>query len=347
MKKIIFSLCLTALAIGCAKTEVNYGETDQIAFAPVAQMSTKAAVESGAPACDLIVSANAGAAGSAASACTELYFNNVTFTNNESGIFTANGYFWPNVKHLTFAGITMSAGVKVENVKMDVSGNVIVLANYPQQEINTENNDLMWFEHTAPAGKTSSAIAVDMKHACSWLVFNFIGDDTSADEWNITNIKINNISVKETVTLAPTGASTEAIAVWTENQDKKVNLRDLTVPVEKSAKIGTTTAPYNPSANGIIVIPQTPATLSITYNYVSQAGGANGKDIVIQETATVSLDYDGVESTNTKWEAGKKYTYTITIGTSPIKIAPTASPWVDYDSDTTTEDKDPITTETI
>ena len=327
MKKIIFSICLAALAVGCTKTEVNYGATDQIAFAPVAQMSTKAAVQSGAPGCSLIVSANAGT-DSDASTYTEPYFKNVVFSGPDE--YTATGYFWPNVKKLTFAGVTASAGVDINKVTMNVNGNSITVADYPQQAINTTNNDLMWFERTAPQGKTTNAISVNLKHACSWLVLNFYGDETAGNTvrpWNITKVTLNDLSDKETVTLSDA-------AVWTTSGTKN---QDLLV-YENTTGIGMQQSTFfTPSIDGIIVIPQKPTTISVTYNYLSQGINTTDNtsdDITIEETATVELNFDGTanqSNTWSNWAAGKKYTYDIKLTATGIKIEPTASPWVDYD----------------
>lgn len=333
MKKVIFSMCLAALAIGCAKTEVQFEETDLISFAPVTHNATKAAVQSGAPGCNLLVSANAGTAGAEASTYEDLYFDEVTFSGTTE--YTAEGYFWPNVKHLSFAGITQSAGISPNNVAIDVNDNTITVTNYPQQEVETPNNDLMWFGQTAPAGKTTNAIPVTLNHACSWIVLNFKGDGTTANStrpWKITNVTINGLSANETATLTD-------VAVWSETQANKTkSLVIYNDPHEVGTGINTT---FSPNNQNIIVIPQTPpTTLSVTYNYVSQFGTdgtTESDDIVIEETATVDLTYAtetiNEEEVSKKWEAGYKYTYDITITATGIKIAPSASTWIDYDAD--------------
>ena len=336
MKKIFLSLVALAALAACSKSGVAYTEDDSISFSPVAYNQTKAALAKDAvPTCDLIVSANAGT-GNDATTYTEPYFSNVVFTQTATGIFTANGYFWPNVKYLTFSGITKSAGVKIADVTMDVDGNEIEIANYPQQKVDTENNDLMWFEHTTPAGKRNDAIPVAMKHACSWIVLNFIGDETSGNTtrpWKITNITINSLTAAETATL--TGS-----AVWSTD---KASTMTLGVYSNGNKTTGGTPLSesdvFTPSANGIIVIPQVPTTLSITYNYVSQGldtPGDTTDDKVIEEIATVNLNFDGdSDDINTwnAWQPGTKYIYDVTIGAAAIKIAPKAGDWVVYDAD--------------
>lgn len=336
MKKVIFSMCLAALAIGCAKTEVQFEETDLISFAPVAHNATKAAVESGAPGCNLIVSANAGTAGEEASTYGELYFDEVTFSG--SAEYTAEGYFWPNVKHLSFAGITQSAGISTNNVTIDVDDNTITVTDYPQQEVGTLNNDLMWFGQTAPAGKTTNAIPVTLNHACSWIVLNFYGDETAGNTkrpWKITNVTINDLAESGKAILT-SSASWPNDNLGSRNKELVVyNYGDKTYGGTRMQQSDE----FTPSADGIIVIPQRPTSISVTYNYVSQFGPDNNietDDIVIEETATVNLNYDGTSKDGSDWSswaAGTKYTYDITLTATGIKIAPTASAWVDYDAD--------------
>lgn len=331
-------MCLAALAIGCAKTEVQFEETDAISFAPVAHNATKAAVESGAPGCNLIVSANAGTAGEEASTYDELYFDEVTFSG--SAEYTAEGYFWPNVKHLSFAGITQSAGISTNNVTIDVDDNTITVTDYPQQEVGTTNNDLMWFGRTTPAGKTTNAIPVTLNHACSWIVLNFYGDETAGNTkrpWKITKVTINDLALTGKAILT-SSASWPTDNLGSRNKDLEVyNEGDKTsggTEMEQST-------PFIPSEDGIIVIPQEPTTISVTYNYVSQFGTDDTKetdDIVIEETKTVSLAYNGTAA----WAPGTKYTYDILLTATGIKIAPTASTWVDYDNDGNTGDNDNI-----
>lgn len=348
MKKIFFSLvALTALA-ACSKSEVAYTENESISFSPVAYNQTKAALDAGTvPTCSLIVSAFAGT-GADQTSYLEPYFKNVEFTDaNHDGDFEASGYFWPNVKKLTFAGITKSAGfTEASSVSIYDASNTLeadrdkfIIYNYLQPNVDVDHNDLMWFDRTEPAGKTTDAIAVTMKHACSWIVLNFFGDATSGNStrpWKITNITINSLSDKETATL------TES-AVWSTTGAKNKNL----VVYNDTQELNKETK-FTPSTNGIIVIPQTPTTLSITYNYVSQFGSDNSAeadDVVIEETATVKLNYDGNpedNSTWTAWKPGTKYTYDITIGAAAIKIAPKAGDWTVYDADGTAGDEDNI-----
>ncbi len=355
MKKIFFILVAFATIAACSKSEVTYTENDSISFSPVAYNQTKAAIAAGSsPTCPLIVSAFAGTTADQTT-YSEPYFKNVEFTDaNLDGIFEASGYFWPNVKKLTFAGITKSAGfTESSSVSIYDASNTItddrdkfIIYNYAQPNVDVDHNDLMWFDRTTPAGKTNNAIDVTMKHACTWIVLNFIGDPTSGNAkrpWKITNVTINGLSQKENVTLS-TGT-----AVWTSTGAKTNNL---VVYNNGSMTSGGTAlsngGKFTPSTDGIIVIPQKPTTLSITYNYVTQFGAddtVETDDIVIEETATVELNFDGTADTPdswSNWSPGTKYTYDVTIGAAAIKIAPKAAEWTIYDADGDSGNKDNI-----
>jgi hypothetical protein len=217
-----------------------------------------------------------------------------------------------------------------ESVTIEAIQNGTVLYS---KTVDVENNDLLWFESTTPKGKPSPtnssyrAEAVTMKHACSWLVFNFYGDDTAGNTdrpWNITKVSINNLAATGDAILSST-------AEWPTLRLGKKNKTIVVYDVAEGTDLKKNTNYFTPSEKGIIVIPQEPTTISVTYNYLSQ--GANTiettDDIKIEETATISLAYNGKDA----WAPGTKYTYNVELTATGIKIAPTAATWEIYDAD--------------
>lgn len=329
MKKVIFSMCLAALAIGCAKTEVQFEQTDAISFAPVAQMSTKTAI-SGATfeeTVPLYVFANAGYA--VTDETTDVttipthapYLADATFTRTAGNVAYTGGYYWPNVKSLMFAGYINADGTKT----MSEDFTTLTVEGYTQ--LDSGNNDFMYFfANNDGAGYTKQTprITPVMKHACSWLVFNFIGDPITGKEgnaWVIDEVKVLNIAKKGTATLKADSA------VWTEVWDD-LN-KDYSVYPTEHDKV-TKTLIYDANtekaipvevsnANNVIVIPQVPTNLYIKYHYTSQAGIAP-----TYEEKTLSLDYNS----GAEWVAGKKYIYNVTVTATEIEIMPTAADWV-------------------
>ena len=338
MKKIIFSICLAALAVGCTKTEVNYTEPDQIAFAPVAQMNTKAAIETAAfeTTQDLYVFANAGLDLSTdenttveLGECTEAYLRNAKFTRGSATDAYTGAYYWPNVKSLSFAGYIDAGNVatKTTDGKFRTSINddltQITVSDYVQPD--TGNNDLMYFFTDRTYSKASAStevVAPVMKHACSWLVFNFYGT-TVTSGWKIHELKVLDIAKSGTATI------TASSVAWTEGATDQVY--QVYAYNATGTTLSTSAASFTNEKN-IIVIPQLPTELYIKYSYVSQAGTT-----IVEET-TVPLAFNG----EAEWAAGYKYTYDVTVTATAIEIKPTANTWVDYDYDSATGGNQPI-----
>lgn len=333
MKKIIFSICLAALAIGCAKTEVQFEQTDAISFAPVAQVATKAALEDAGfnTTVPLYVSASAVTQVKANNTVTglltdssgkviyEKYLNNAEFTRSASTSPYTGSYYWPNVKALLFAGYvnTGDATVTVDN---PVQG--MTITNYTQPD--TGNNDLMYFFNRGENGygftKTSNNIGVVMNHACAWLVFNIKGDKVTGvtgTSWKILDLQVMDISKTGTATLTSTSVS------WDETEKTK----EYIIYQNSTGQPLSETNAFTPCPNECIVIPQLPTELYVKYSYVSQAGTT-----IVEET-TVPLTFNGSD----EWAAGYKYTYDITITATAIEIMPTANTWTPYDADTSKE----------
>ena len=327
MKKVLYMMCASLAVLACTKTETSFDYPEQITFAPVAKNVTKAAVAVGsAPTSSLIVSANAGNVGVTSAQCTQEYFSEVTFNQEGStGVFAATDCYWPNVQYLSFAGVTASEGVSDSNVSIDVDKNEIVITNYYQPQFNVENNDLMWFPSTIPVGKDTPTIEVDMYHACSWLVFNFKGDAVSGgtNPWKILRVDLTELSDKGTATINgdeiewSTTGTKQSYNVYTA-QTIAAAYGNSVAPVLQNCSTGGSGSPVSVAQDIVLVIPQTPCELSVTYQYLSKAG------TTVTETAKASLDY----STPAKaWVAGTKYVYNVTIGATPIKIDANAGEW--------------------
>ena len=363
MKRIAFILMTIALVASCTKTEIRYDEPNQISFTPVAKVSTKAAVESTYPVATLPlhVWANAGDKDADKSAFTSKYFENFTFTAADGAqVLTNSNAYWPNEKYLVFAGVSASGNVGATTdpatLAMDFSKDELTITSYTQPKGESVNNDLMWFPTTTPQGKPASDAAenvtLTMLHACALLKFNFIAD-AEIEDWNI---KIKTITVNDLVWsgdavcgttsanwTVSTTASKETVTVYSRTAEGTTDAEKAVYTVKCADDDATTNDYITPEtvADNTIVIPQTPGTLSVTYEFTTSANAT------LTETVTVPLSIgketvEGVE-VEKKWQSGYRYTYNITMGAGQIKIAPTASTWGDYDANPSTTDvADPI-----
>ncbi len=327
-------MAVVALA-ACTKSEVQYESAGEIAFAPVSKLNTKAAVTTTdyPDALNMYVFANAGTADAALSTFTEPYFANAEFSHGSHATNVFGGvtpYYWPNVKELIFSGYSKSGNVASLNPKPTYAKNAVSniweinMTGYaPTPGTGTlGDNDLMWFPTTtdsyAKPAQADFTVGVVMQHACSWVTINIKGDATtgkSGTTWQILDLTIADLAQKGDVVLG-TAAS------WKNLSDVKI----FDVYEATTGKALTTDyVDYTKlSYQDFILIPQETKTLKVKYSYVSQAGGgADGKDIVIEEIKDIPLTYTNDEG----WKPGVHYTYNITIGTQEILIEPTVKVW--------------------
>lgn len=328
-------MTVAALA-ACTKSEVQYEPVGEIAFAPVSKLNTKSAVTTTdyPDALNMYVFANAGTADAVLSTFDEPYFANAEFSNGSHPDNVFGGvtpYYWPNVKELIFSGYSKSGNVASLNPKPTYAKNAVSniweinMTGYaPTPGTATlGDNDLLWFPTTtesyAKPAQADFTVDVVMQHACSWVTINIKGDATtgkSGTTWQILDLTIADLAQKGDVVLG-TAAS------WKNLSDVKI----FDVYEATTGKALTTDyVDYTKlSYQDFILIPQETKTLKVKYSYVSQAGGgADGKDIVIEEIKDIPLTY---RAANNVWEPGVHYTYNITIGTQEILIEPTVKVW--------------------
>ena len=341
MKKIFFSLVALAALAACSKSDVEYTDNMELSFAPVSRLSTKAAVEGTdyPDALNMFVFANAGEATAALpGGYTEPYFANAEFTHTERTDITLNTnvfagvtpYYWPNVKKLIFSGYSDSGNVRSLTPTYVSDGTTweIVMEGYAPGAGTavSGNNDLMWFPTTTSSyGKPTTAgesVQVTMQHACAWVTIKIKGDATTGKDgtsWKIKNLSFTNLSQSGNVTLG-TAADWTSIAAGTSfNVFNLAAGKQLTTDYVDYTQI---------DFKDLVIVPQPTKTLYVTYEYVSQAGLAP-----ITETKPLELTHTG----GTGWEAGKHYTYNITLGTSEILILPVLTDWVDVPDENGTE----------
>lgn len=334
MKKIIISMMAVAALAACSKSEVAFEQPDAIGFQVVTGKMTKAAVADNVYPEELNmyifamtgvesqVEENGETTTVLSPKTTADYLNNAEFANFDGNLWggclnnAAYAYYWPNVKRLYFAGVSKSGNVNNGAVPTYNSGTITI--NGYQPGVGTANlgdNDLMWFPTTDESyGKGTVSVPVVMKHACSWITIQMAGDEWTAGRYTITDIHIEGLTTKGNVDL-------DTAADWTLSTDAADQNKTFTVYSNTTGNALPTTATaegFENTVNNTVVLPeQVPGTLSITYNFESQAGEE------IEETVTGSLKFNGEAA----WVAGTHYIYTVTITANQILIAPTVETW--------------------
>lgn len=346
MKKLFISLLAVAALAACTKSEVAYEQTqDEIGFVAVANTITKAPVSGTAYPTTLNMYVNAFVNATSINVTTPDYFANVLFrhkSDNKWGGVPAQ--YWPNETALRFSGYSKSGNISDSklgsyNPKTD---ELIITGYEPGTSTAAGANDLMWFPATRSYTKSEgkSGVTAQMYHTCSWITFRVQGDEITSDEtrnYTIKTIKINGIDLTADVkctgnaSLAQTTLSN--YVKWTVDEtptgtyDVPVVSGGVSLEGTYTAASGNTPASYSPknvenvtnsNPGNVVVIPQTPRSVDITWTYTSQAGAE------ISDKAT-NLPLTLGDGQN--WEPGKHYVYTITLKATEILITPQVSGW--------------------
>jgi formylmethanofuran dehydrogenase subunit D len=339
MKKIFFALAALAALAACSKSEVAYEANEEIGFVPVIENMTKAMVaDNNFPQSEKI---NLWAyykpvkAGTAVddwlkdASAAKTYLNHKTFAYNStkekwSGYDVVNDvgveYFWPKNGSLVFVGyhpetLLSHASHNYDSNTMhfeDISmSRVAKPTTPPTPEVYTE--DFMYFNMTP--SYASGAVEANFKHALSWISLLLVKDGYTSNNATIT---VNKVEFTNVVSGGDADVIGAADIVWTANGPAvTVDILEGTPVV--LAKDNTTVEPYEP-----LFIPQSMnGKLIVEYEIKSTD---ESKFTEVKEI-TLSGMTDSNKTSLTKWEAGKHYTYTITIGTSEILVDPEVKPW--------------------
>lgn len=349
MKKIL-SICLAAAAfVGCTNTSVEFDTPDEIGFVVAAGNITRAVVDGTTYPEGLnmmVYSWTDGASAVDYIDCGE--FKHKTAVEGTEVWGGVTPYYWPNVKTLHFAGFSKSGSYTSE--EYSVANDKITIKGYnPGTGTALGANDLMYFPSTkatqaAGYGKATKFVPVNMYHTCSWITFLVKGDDVTGaatSTYKVTGLTITDVDNTADVVCGPCAAAADVktAVVWSNNEAANAsyvvtlanNLGTLTttaINVETAAEY----VPANGTTGNLVVIPQVPGKLDLSYQYTAP----NGTTIITETVENIDLKIDADPDVN-KWEPGMHYIYTITIKANEILIAPTPVDWTDSDHNITIE----------
>ena len=336
MKKLFISILAVAAAVACTKTNVDFEQPAEIGFAPVASMSSKAAIADGIyPAAQPIgiwsnydgtIEPTVGETDKTLDYENNFqtaYLNNVKFESKSVNSATVWGgatpYYWPTNGSLVFAGYSIQEGKGVNTkATYNFSTDVMTIPDYVQELSTDKTFDLLWFGRTADSynyRNATTAVPVKFNHALSWITIQVKGEGTAIADgnvWAVKSVELLDVVNKGTATL------TGATANWALSTEKG----NMSVFSGTKSLTGTA-ANIEDVTNGTVVLPQTPVKLKVSYSYNTPAG----KNIT--ETKEVELTLDAKVSDNNLWKPGYHYTYTLTFKSNEILVAPSVETWID------------------
>ena len=343
MKKIFFALVAIAAMAACTKTEVQYEPAGEISFAPVTQNVTKSVAGIGANGAvdntfptnlNLFIFANVQDQDedeNLEDSWTTEYLNNALFVSNrisDNGLYEGKpARYWPNVKSLVFAGYSNPSDEPLE-AEMDFDDNILTITGYTQDNLKTAKgaNDLMWFPYNgAQYKKADSVIPAAMKHACSWITVQVVGNEVTGENYLLKELKINDlyhtgdVECKSVTTTVNGNSTTVCTAVWDPTKLRNQSSETLYSNAEGEVFLDGVATVFEDVDNNMVVLPQTPTTIDVKYSYVPQEDVAPVTEIVKGLPLTLSGDAN--------WESGKHYIYTISITATEILVNPTVAEW--------------------
>ena len=354
MKKIFISFVALAAIAACSKTEVQYENSGEIAFAPAVKNITKAAISGEYPDQPLRVFANYGVLEPETEVTSvninqfgTPFLNNAKFVKKTVEVGNASfpawggegaGYSWPNNGSLVFAGYAEpTTGTVGTKQTYNFTDDKLEIEGYTQSTVTGNTFDLAWFGRTVKShnNKTNPAKTVDvtLSHALSWIEIQVKGEGTTIAEgnpWRIKTVTMKNVANTGNVACVGSGVNHATWSALGEaNQSIAIFDGDQPLSTDGKAKV------IENVAAGTLVIPQTPtavdatvpvATLIVTYTYNSPAGIE-----MPTQTTTVPLVVDG------GWKSGYKYVYTLTFKSSEILVVPTYGAWEQVSQSVTVE----------
>ena len=334
MKKLFISILAVAAAVACTKTNVDFEQPAEIGFAPVASMSSKAAIADGIyPAAQPIgiwsnydgtIEPTVGETDKTLDYENNFqtaYLNNVKFESKSVNSATVWGgatpYYWPTNGSLVFAGYSIQEGKGVNTkATYNFSTDVMTIPDYVQELSTDKTFDLLWFGRTADSynyRNATTAVPVKFNHALSWITIQVKCEGTAIADgnvWAVKSVELLDVVNKGTATL------TGATANWALSTEKG----NMSVFSGTKSLTGTA-ANIEDVTNGTVVLPQTPVKLKVSYSYNTPSG----KNIT--ETKEVELTLDAKVSDNNLWKPGYHYTYTLTFKANEILVAPSVVDW--------------------
>ena len=324
MKKHLFLIAVAAVALASCSSDETIAENGanqqkEIAFTPIAQPSTRAAVDGTTfpTTYNIQVAAYDATAGANYFDATDFSYDDPTWKA---------GKYWPftpaTINFLAYAELT--AGSATWNATNPASAVTLVMGNN-----KTAQKDLMYACGTGTVTQSGNALTFPtdvpmvFKHAQAWVKFTVqAGDATTASNLTVNSITLNSVSCQGTYTVThanwnktkvqrdaaePTGALDGSVSgVWSAYDTYADNVQ--AVAAAGYSALSTSVQDFA----SLMVVPDQ-GIASFTINYTVDGNTYN----YTYTPASTSL------------AQATKYTYNITLTLHEIEIAPTVTDWTE------------------
>lgn len=363
MKKALLAIASVAVLASCAKSEVQYEPTCEIALAPVTENRTKAMVSTNEfPATEQFAVwafyKQVAVGTTIADWQTETGVEQTTYIDEKPFKATSTvglwggaeaSYFWPKAGSLMFVGYyptSMSDKVSYDFTsavnKMTVAGYSPTTDGYGNTgfvatDAATCTEDFMYFNMTAascdatttgPDNSVTTGNHVDVvfRHALSWLTVVLKKDTSTPAGATITvkDVYFTDINTTGTGVVNNSPASNENKTIaWTTTEATTDVYVLGGADTEDKVTDNTTPLTSDYTCKQPVLIPQDMSDNLVITYEIKSSDGS-----AFTETTVIDLS-DINDGTVDTWDPSKHYTYNVTIGTSEILIDPVVEAWTD------------------
>lgn len=316
MKKVLFMISVATFTLmGCTNESSEYvgsgPEQKEIAFMPLTQPTTRAAVEGTTfPNISMQVAAYD-------VTHTRDFFTGTEFT--KSSTTWKGGKYWPlspaYINFLAYANLTGTAKFGNELGTPVDAASKVVLSQTDNYSTQTDVMFAIGNGEVQQSGNTltfPTNVPMQFKHAQAYMVFNVKAADDASQAIHITNIEIKDAYFAGTATVTHTNynasASQSVSVAWTD----QAKHGDAYYTVVSGAPINYTLTTSSVKKGEIMVVPAATAFSKIRISYTL-------------DSKAYTYEY---EPASKLLEAGKKYIYDITFKLHEIEIAPTVEDWL-------------------
>lgn len=263
----------------------------------------------------------------------QVYFNDTKAEyDGQKGWALNPKYYWPATGKLSF--VAMSPSISNETT-YDATNGFKITAAWSQSLDENNIVDLMYSDESLNNAKAEfeadseeknedknsyKGVDITFKHALSYIVFKI---KTTADYSATTTFKLNTITLSNIYT---TGTFTQNVTSG-DNWTVSGNAVGTYVAFNNAEGLSFGSSAVDaPAADTkeIILLPQTLTAKAQQLKVNYQISTDKGKTWIAQEQTV-----DVLNKNVTKWEMGKKYTYTLSIGMTEILLDPAVAEWTE------------------
>ncbi len=334
MKKLFFVVALLAVVASCTKNEVipqNDGNKEiTYLTAPLTKADPFGTSNMFYSYAYLLTEGKKWASASAAS---ELYIDGAEISYHTSVWKADQSYYWPkdDKSSLTFFAWSNGTGTLDPGVGICTKDYGIQFNDYDISIDANKNKDMMVAEIAADQTKNTKPGTYDASEGVPTLFYHVLSsleikakvkETYTGVTFKVKDITLLKNSVKGSYTQGIVASAKPTAGTWT--QASPVKTADLQVYAHSGFILNTSEQELEETnADFRILLPHTfgaDEKMQITYDIVTTYTGSE-----VTETVTVSEELSKIFGTS--WEAGKKYTLTITLSMNEILWDPAVQEW--------------------